>query len=229
MNCRSRRLLLVPYRWRVTNRLTLPESPPLSSAGKALKTLGKGFTECRTRQRRLAKQCIGKAFFAEYFFSGTRQRGLPSASDHSAKKSSRYGNGWRRRVFAECPMWHSAKELPLPSVCRHLGHSAKNPSGSVPMSGSLPSATYGTRQSVPLCRVSETLHSAKNLYRCPGLGSLPSAMALTLGKAPLCRVLHSAKWPVGTFFICFLYSIHTNKRYHIYITYIHHRFHHKHK
>ena len=42
--------------------------------GKALKTLGKGFAECDTRQRRLGKQCIGKAFFAEYFFSGTQQR-----------------------------------------------------------------------------------------------------------------------------------------------------------
>ena len=60
--------------------------------GKALKTLGKGFAECDTRQRRLGKQCIGKAFFAEYFFSGTRQRGLPSAREHSAKKSGRYGD-----------------------------------------------------------------------------------------------------------------------------------------
>jgi hypothetical protein len=58
------------------------------------------------------------------------------------------------------------------------------------MSGSLPSARYGTRQSVLLCRVSEILHSAKNLYRCLGPGSLPSAMALTLDKEPLCRVLH---------------------------------------
>jgi hypothetical protein len=58
-----------------------------------LKTLGKGFAECDTRQRRLDKQCIGKAFFAEYFFSDTRQRGLPSAREHSAKKSSRYGDG----------------------------------------------------------------------------------------------------------------------------------------
>jgi hypothetical protein len=61
--------------------------------GKALKTLDKGFAECDTRQRRLSKECIGKAFFAEYFFSGTRQRGLPSAREHSAKKSSRYGDG----------------------------------------------------------------------------------------------------------------------------------------
>jgi hypothetical protein len=61
------------------------------------------------------------------------------------------------------------------------------------MSGTLSSAWYGTRQSVLLCRVPESLHLAKNLYRCPGLGCLPSAMVLTLGKAPLCRVLHSAK------------------------------------
>jgi hypothetical protein len=37
----------------------------------------------------------------------------------------------------------------------------------------------------------------------------------------LCRVLwplHSVKWPVYIFFICFCYSIQTNKRYHTYIT-----------
>jgi hypothetical protein len=61
--------------------------------GEALKTLGKGFAECNTRQRRLGKQCIGKDFFAEYFFSGTRQRSLPSVREHSAKKSERYGAG----------------------------------------------------------------------------------------------------------------------------------------
>jgi hypothetical protein len=37
-------------------------------------TLGKAFTECNTRQRILAKYFIGKGFFAEYFFSDTRQR-----------------------------------------------------------------------------------------------------------------------------------------------------------
>jgi hypothetical protein len=90
-------------------------------------------------------------------------------------------------------------------------HSAKNQS--------LPRATWDTRQRTRqggspcqvLCRVSETLHSAKNLYRCPGLGSLPSAMALTLGKVTSRHL-----------FYLFLYSIHTNKRYHIYITYISH-------
>jgi hypothetical protein len=69
----------VHYRNRRLCRLT-------EALDKALKTLDKGFTECRTRQRRLGIQCIGKAFFAEYFFSGTWQRGLPSVRDHSAKK-----------------------------------------------------------------------------------------------------------------------------------------------
>jgi hypothetical protein len=90
------------------------------------------------------------------------------------------------------------------SLCRVSAwqHSAKNPSEGSPLSDTLPSAWYDTRQSVVLYRVPEPLHSAKNLYRCPGLGSLPSAMVLTLGKAP-----------VGTLFICFPYSIQTNKRY----------------
>jgi hypothetical protein len=64
----------------------------LQALGKALKTLGKGFAECRTRQRRLGTQCIGKAFFDEYFFSGTRQR-------KAAVTTSGDGDG----VFAECP------------------------------------------------------------------------------------------------------------------------------
>jgi hypothetical protein len=61
--------------------------------GEALKTLGKGFAECNTRQRSLGKQCIGKHFFAEYFFSGTRQRSWPSFWVHSENKSDRYGAG----------------------------------------------------------------------------------------------------------------------------------------
>jgi hypothetical protein len=60
---------------------------------EALKTLGKGFAECYTRQKRLGKKCIGKAFFAECFFSDTRQNSLPSAREHSVKKSGRYGAG----------------------------------------------------------------------------------------------------------------------------------------
>jgi hypothetical protein len=103
----------------------------LEALGKAVKTLGKVFAECRTRQSRLSKQCIGKAFFAEYFFSGTRQRGLPSARGHSAKKSNRYDDevtettslpsvkddtrqrSYLCRVSAQ---QHSAKNQSLPSV-----------------------------------------------------------------------------------------------------------------
>jgi hypothetical protein len=77
-----------PKHYRNQSLCRVPEA-----LGEALKTLGKGFAECDTRQRRLGKQCIGKAFFAECFFSGTRQTSLPSAREHSAKKSGRYGAG----------------------------------------------------------------------------------------------------------------------------------------
>jgi hypothetical protein len=69
----------VHYRNRRLCRVPEALDKALKALDKALKTLGKGFAECHTRQRRLGIQCIGKAFFAEYFFSGTRQRGLPSA------------------------------------------------------------------------------------------------------------------------------------------------------
>jgi hypothetical protein len=32
------------------------------------------FAECHTRQKGLGEQYIGKSFFVEYFFSGTRHR-----------------------------------------------------------------------------------------------------------------------------------------------------------
>jgi hypothetical protein len=41
--------------------------------GKAYKTLGEGFAECDTRQRKLDELYIGNDFFVEYFLSGTRQ------------------------------------------------------------------------------------------------------------------------------------------------------------
>jgi hypothetical protein len=61
--------------------------------GEALKTLDKGFAKCDTRQKRLGKQCISKAFFVKCFFSDTQQTSLPSAREHLAKKSGRYGAG----------------------------------------------------------------------------------------------------------------------------------------
>jgi hypothetical protein len=176
-------LLLTPPSFHI---YSLPETSALPSVRSTRQSLK------NTRQRRLGKQCIGKAFFVEYFFSGTRQR-----------KAAVTATGWRRRhlyrvsrmtlgkgnFFAEC----------------HLEHSAKNPPGRVPMSGSLPSAMYGTRQSVPLCRVSETLHSANNLYRCPGLSSLPS---VALGKVTSMHL----------FYLFFVFHPHKQKISHIYIT-----------
>jgi hypothetical protein len=54
---------------------SLLETGNLSSAcalGKARNTLGKGFAECRTRQRAVGKEPVGKGFFAECHISGTR-------------------------------------------------------------------------------------------------------------------------------------------------------------
>jgi hypothetical protein len=84
----NKRKLMYNKHYRNQSLCRVPEA-----LGEALKTLGKGFAECHTRQRRLDKECIGKGFFAECFFSGTRQTSLPSVREHSAKKSGRYGAG----------------------------------------------------------------------------------------------------------------------------------------
>jgi hypothetical protein len=80
------------YHYRKRTLCRVPEA-----LGKTVKTLGKGFAQCRTRQRRLVKQCIGKAFFAEYFFSGTRQRGS-TRQRKVAVTATGDGDGF----FAEC-------------------------------------------------------------------------------------------------------------------------------
>jgi hypothetical protein len=158
---------------------------------KALKTLGKVFAECRTRQslcrvshsaQRARHTVHRQSLLYRVLFLGH----LPGSTRQRKAAVTTPGDG--DNVFAECHKWHSAKKLPLPSVCRPALD--KESVSEVSMSGSLPSALYGTRQSMLLCRVPEPLHSAKNLYRCPGLGSLPSAMVLTLSKVPLCRVSH---------------------------------------
>jgi hypothetical protein len=58
---------MVHYRNRFLYRVS-------KTLGKGYFTLGKGFAECNTRQRTLGKDFIGKWFFAECFFSDTRQR-----------------------------------------------------------------------------------------------------------------------------------------------------------
>jgi hypothetical protein len=101
--------------------------------GKALKTLDKGFTECHTRQRRLGKQCIGKAFFAEYFFSGTRQ------TVHVCRV-------FDTRQTCLCRLWSCAE-------CPALGKSARYREPYF--------AECGYRQSL-LCRVPDKRHSTKS-------------------------------------------------------------------
>jgi len=51
--------------------------------------LGKSFAERCTRHRPLGEKKVGKAFFAEYHLSGTRQSLCRVSTGHSAKKSSR--------------------------------------------------------------------------------------------------------------------------------------------
>jgi hypothetical protein len=76
--------------------MALPETDALPSARstrQSLKNTRQRLYRVSHSAKKAGKQCIGKAFFAEYFFSDTRQRGLPSVREHSAKKSSRYGDG----------------------------------------------------------------------------------------------------------------------------------------
>jgi hypothetical protein len=53
---------------------------------KDWKTLGEGFAECDTRQRKLGELYIDNYFFAEYFLSG-----MPNVTRYSANKNHRYG------------------------------------------------------------------------------------------------------------------------------------------
>jgi hypothetical protein len=60
------------------------------------------------------------------------------------------------------------------------------------------------------CRVPGSQHSAKKLYRCPGVPSRPSAMTLTLGKVTSIHLFH----------LFFLFYPNKQK-----ISHIHHRYH----
>jgi hypothetical protein len=146
--------------------------------GKAPKTLGKGFVECRTRQRRLGKQYIGKCFFTEYFFSGTRQRGLSIVREHSAKKSGRYGDEVTETASLPSVKDDTRQRLHLCRVSSRK-HSAKNTS--------LPSVLWDTRQrarqggsSTPHVR----LFAECSVRHSANPASLPSARDITLGKVP---------------------------------------------
>jgi hypothetical protein len=113
--------------------------------------------------------------------------------------------------FAECPMRHSAKEFTLPSVC--LTTLDKESTRRVPPVRYFAECLFMALGKA--CFFAECQSHYTRQRTCTG------AQVLVL-----CRVLrlwHSAKRPVCTFFICFPYSIQTNKRYFTDITYIHHR------
>jgi hypothetical protein len=156
----------------------------------------------------------GNNFFSEYFF---RALGKHVAECHQVldkeKSSSRrlvtatepMPSAHRVTLgkelpFAECPLyWHSTQSFPLRSV---LGDTRQRVSSlpsvrrtstrqrdrqQAPLSVPLPSVLRGTRQRLLLCQVLWSWHSAKRLYRCPGVHSLSSAMTLILGKVPYTR------------------------------------------
>jgi hypothetical protein len=99
--------------------------------GKASKTLGKVFVECRTRQRALANSTSTKAYLPSTFFRvlGTEFADCQGVLGKEKSSSRRRGDG--DGVFAECLLIHSAKKLLLYQLlCRvPTGqHLAKNPS-----------------------------------------------------------------------------------------------------
>jgi hypothetical protein len=85
-------------------------------------------------------------------------------------------SGWRRRRLCRVSPNTLGKEVTfaecLPASTRQRIRKR------VTMSGSLPSALYGTRQSVPLCRVQRTYTGAQVLVLCRVLWSWHSAKYL---------------------------------------------------
>jgi hypothetical protein len=166
--------------------------------------------------------CFLSSLFSSVAFLEIRQRKVtvtaPGKGDEACVECPLYRHlakkipmGPFTRSFAERIRWHSAKALSFPSSrwtsTRQMHHQR------APLSVPLPSAFVSTQQSLLLCRVPRPHHSAKRLYRCPGLRSLSSAMTLPLGKEPLWWVLHSTKWPLYPPFYLFFLFHQTNKRY----------------
>ena len=123
----------------------------------------------------ITEQYIDNDFFVEYFLSGTRQRlcRVPVGTRQRKAVVTVPGNG--DGAFAECHLTHSTKKLPLCRVSTSLHSTKGQPAG--------PFVRFFVECSRRLlCRVPGPQHSAKKLYRCPGVASLPSALALTLGK-----------------------------------------------
>jgi hypothetical protein len=79
--------------------------------------------------------------------------------------------------FVECTRRHSTKAPSLLSASWHSSWQQEHQW--TPLLVPLPSTFGGTRQRFLVCRVSQPQHSAKKLYRFPGVPSLPS---VALGK-----------------------------------------------
>jgi hypothetical protein len=173
---------------------------------------------CDTRQKSPDELYIGNDFFAEYFLSDitechrdTRQRkvvvttlgdGTGDVTEcHSDTHQSLtlllsvYCIGTRQRSYPWAPL-----PVPLPSAISTSSWQREHKWTPLPVP--LSSALGRTRQMLLLYRMSRPHHSAKNLYWFTGVPSLPSAMSMTLDKVTIIPL-----------FICFCYSIQTNKRY----------------
>jgi hypothetical protein len=134
--------------------------------------------------------------------------------------------------FAECQGWHSAKELTLPSVCPvalgkdstfaecPLGHSTKSPPGEGPhvrffaecsVRHSAKRASLPSANDITLAKVPKPVPRSLLFAECydPDTRQSTSLPSVTLGKVTSIYL-----------FIYFLYSIHTNKIYHIYTSQI---------
>jgi hypothetical protein len=138
------------------------------------------------------------------------------------------GNG----VFAECPGWHLAKELPLPSVCPaaldkeparegpHVRFFAECYVRRSAKRASLPSASDIILDKVPI-----PVPRSWFFAECygPDTRQRTSLPSVTLGKVTSRHL----------FYLFFIFHPHKQKisyiYIYIYITYIHHIYHHKHK
>jgi hypothetical protein len=123
---------LIHHHYRNRRLCRVPEA-----LGKALQTLGKEGSAYSAS----AKPSLPSTFS---WALGKVVCRVPESTRQIKASVTATGDG--DGVFAECLRWHSAKELPLSSVC--LTALGKESARGVPMSGTLPSAWYGTWQSV---------------------------------------------------------------------------------
>jgi hypothetical protein len=153
---------------------------------KALKTLGKGFAECRTRQRGLGTQCIDKPSLPSTFSRalGKEKQPLRRRVMESASLPSAPGDTLQRSYLCRVSArQHSAKNPPLPSatwdtrqrirqrgspcqvLCRVLGMALDKACFFAEcQSHYTRQRTYTGAQVLVLCRVLRLLHSAKHLF-----------------------------------------------------------------